>query len=158
MNKEMTVRVWRREQDYPTAVGWWQGHGCDEGYIPLPEYLPRSGFVVERAGRALCMGWLFYYHDVPAAQMGYIVGNPENKAEESSVAIAVLIEEVNRLADRQRLRLVGRYDHPGLLRMMKSLGWTELISGLTEMIRYPDTDGLQKHAGQPTKEVSEGGL
>lgn len=157
MTNDMTVRIWMPAADYPLAVGWWRGHNCAEEYIPLPQYLPRSGFVVEQAGRALCMGWLLYFMDIPAAQTGYIVTSPENTPAQSAGAIAVLLSDIGRLADRQQVRLIARYDHKGILNVMKSLGWSELVSGQTEMIRYPATDGLQTGADKPTKEVSEGG-
>lgn len=132
------IRVWKTENDYPLAVQWWGGHGKSDSYVPLAEFLPRSGFVVEtKEGHPLCMGWLYFYMDVPCAQLGYFVTNPQNSAVLSKLAMHELIEHVNRLADEQQLRLIARYDHTGILGLLEESGWRKLIENQTEMIRYP---------------------
>jgi hypothetical protein len=132
------IRHWKREEDYPLAVEWWIGHGKDGTYIPLAEFLPRAGFVVESAdGVPLCMGWLVVFADVPAAQTGYIVTNPANGAGDSAEAIRMLFEEMGRTADTLGIRLVARYDNEGILNIMKNCGWSELVRNQVEMIRLP---------------------
>lgn len=157
MKKEITVRIWKKETDYPLAAEWWKKRGCAADYIPLPQYLPRAGFVAECEGRPVAMTWLLYYLDVPAAQLGYIITNPDNPASVSYAAGKALLEECGRVADDHRIRLVGRYGARSILSLLENCGWEPVVDAQTEMIRYPRESGLQSVAAQPTKEALEGG-
>lgn len=139
MKPEIKIRKWNRETDYPAALQWWKNHGVPEKNIPVPDFLPRAGFVVESAdGRPLCMGWLYVFLDVAGAQLGYLVSNPDNDFGESSAGLKVLIEEANRIADEQGWRLCARYTRETILNVLKDCGWQELVRDQVEMIRFPE--------------------
>lgn len=135
--RKYKVRQWTLG-DYAEACRWWAAHGKGPEYVPVPEFLPRAGFVVEdEAGVARCMGWLYVFLDVPMAQLGYLVANPDNRPGESAAALRSLLECVGRLADEQGWRLTARYGEGSLVNLLEREGWQRLIGGQVELLRVP---------------------
>lgn len=140
----MKIRDWKRETDYPLAVSWWKAHGKEPEYIPAVEFLPRSGFVVESdEGEPLLMGWLYCYMDVPAAQIGYVAGNPANRPRQSAEAFDLFCDHLATVADRIGVRLTARFTNLGIIKRLARRGFFEIANGVTELVRLAEIAEVQ---------------
>ena len=82
--------------DYDEFSKWWEAHG----WTPVPkQLLPPTGFVVYDGSGMKAAGWLLIDANVPLGVMEWIVTNPNNSPKESLLAIHIVVQQIQELAD-----------------------------------------------------------
>jgi hypothetical protein len=103
----MRVRLWDRNTDYATVLGWWKGHQCPDDYVIPTHRLPPSGWMVESdEGTPLCITWLYYFQHTAGALLGNLVSNPDVDPKTRAKALDLLFLRITTEADKNNAEVI----------------------------------------------------
>ena len=123
MKKEYNIRPVIVE-DYATLIKWWESY--DHIEVPESHMLPNGGlggFVVEREGRLLAAGFL-YFTNSTAVLLEWIISNPEYKNKDRTKAIETLIESAEIFCKKNNKKYMFSISkNKSLTEIHKKLNW-----------------------------------
>lgn len=121
----MQVRLFEKE-DYETVCEWWDQWGVAR--IPF-EFLPPTGFIVDRT----CAVFV-YKTDSPICWIEHYISS-KSVTEGRSEAINLMIEFTMKFVKAQGFSVVmSSIKHEGLKKRLKSLGFIESDTGMTNFV------------------------
>ena len=153
MKKEYNIRPVIVE-DYATLIKWWESY--DHIEVPESHMLPNGGlggFVVEREGRLLAAGFL-YFTNSSLGYVDYLISDPNYKGRDRFEIITSLIEACSEEALKQGCRLTwAMTSYKGIVKRCEKLGYNVLEDKYTVIYTHQKTyDELIKKLENGEKE------
>ena len=120
------IRRYNKE-DYPTLVGWGEGHNV---MVEPWNWLPRNGLVATSNGKPVAVCFL-YETGTPIGFINHILADPDGMktitAEGVGAALQGVIEEAQRLGMEA---LVGYTTRPGVVKLCERHGFNKEIGAI----------------------------
>ena len=127
------LRDFNLEKDLEMVKQWWEFWRWRDRVDP--QILSDIGYIIEKDGQSLCVGWLYTTNSL-VANLNFITVNPHSDRKLSSEALDFLIECLCQRALKEGSRAISiTISNPSLANRIKRLGFVDNGGALTHYIR-----------------------
>lgn len=130
---KLKLRDFNIKKDIGTVKSWWAFWRWADRVDP--QILSDIGYVIEKDGEDLCVGWLYTTNSL-VANLNFITSNPHADRQEVDLALDFLIECLSQRALKEGSRLVAiTVSSNALKKRIKRLGFVGNGGELTHFVR-----------------------
>ena len=129
----MKLRDYKGKEDLEQVKTWWEFWRWGDRVDPI--ILSDIGYVIEKDGLDLCVGWLYTTNSLMAS-LNLITANPFAPKKDINEGLDFLIECLSQRALKEGSRaIMSTVSNPGLAKRLKRLGFVDNGGELTHYIR-----------------------